>query len=219
MELKDKIAITAVIIAASVFGVGVLTFLFGPGITKTAIAVDYTVEDNMSFTSVENPIDLNPDPANPSPYQRLQSASLHMSVTYSNKGTTPASIGRLWVVMKDADKSHTCNGDPENGASVHVLNPEGQSAFAQHGKILASDIERASYEVTLFRETEKKTYPKHALVCAIISGTDSNISTRQAVLLLGRFYYEEARDFAIGTNPTYLRDDSSHGTVPRHLLP
>jgi hypothetical protein len=144
---------------------------------------------------------------------------LHISVTYSNKGTTPASIDRLWVIVKDADKSHTCNGDPENGASVHVLNPEGQSAFAQHGKILAGDIERASYEVPLFHETEQETYPKHALVCAIINGTDSNISTRQAVILLGRFDYEKTKDFTIGTNPTYLKNDPSHGTVPKHLLP
>lgn len=56
MELKDKIAITAAIVTASAFGVGVLTFLFGPGITKAAIAVDYTVEDNISSRLLQIPL-------------------------------------------------------------------------------------------------------------------------------------------------------------------
>lgn len=219
MELKDKTTIVAAITGILAFVVATSTFLFGPGITKASISVDYSIKDNISFTSATNPMDLNPDPANPTPYERLESASLHISITYSNKGATPASIGRLWVIVRDAEKSQTCNGDPENGAPVHILNPEGQSAFAQQGKIPAGDIERANYEVRLFSEAEQERYPRHALICAIVNGTDSNISTKQAVVFLGRFNYDNSRGFTIGTNPIYIKNEYLNNTAPKHLLP
>lgn len=219
MELKDKISIVSTITGVIALGVGVSTFLVGPGVTKAAISVDYTVESNVSFTAGENPMQLNIDAADSLPHQKLENASLHITVTHSNKGTTPASIGRLIIIATDADISQTCSGDPENGTPVHILNPEGQSVFAQQGKIPAGDIERANYEVRLFHETEQKTYPKHALICAIINGTDSNISTRQAVVPLGLFNYENTKDFIIGTNPTYMQSSILYEAAPRHLLP
>jgi len=219
MEIKDKVQVFTAIIGVITLGVSVATFLLGPGVTKTAISVDYAVESNISFTAAENPMQLNADAAESLPYQRLESANLHISITYSNKGTTPASIGRLLVILKDADKSQTCNGDPENGTTVHILNPEGQSVFAQQGKIPAGDIERVNYEVRLFHDTEQRTYLKHALICAILNGTDSNISTRQAVVLLGLFNYESNKGFLISTNPTYMQSSFLYEAAPRHLLP
>jgi len=162
---------------------------------------------------------MNPDPANPIPYERLESANLHIRITYSNKGATPASIGRLWVIVKDAEKSQTCSSDPGNGAPVYVLNPEGQSTFAQQGKIPAGDIKQANYEVRLFADIGQEHYPSHTLICAILNGTDSNISTKQAVIFLGRFDYDKIRGFTIGTNLTYVKTKDSDSTVPKHLFP